>query len=103
MIKRNCKICSEYRAEEIGDSDFGAVYSDTLTCAADKDLDPETEEYIKNFDYETEKDCCIPEFWYVVDVDTEVKAIYEKEMETKEGADFPKRAYEKFKEKYFIN
>lgn len=101
MLKLNCKICTYYRAEEIGDSDFGAVYSDTLTCSEDEDLNPETEEYITDFDYESEKKCCIPDFWSVIEKDEEIKKLFDEEVQLT-GDLAPRNAYEKFKEKFKV-
>lgn len=31
-VRRSCLFCQFYKHEEVGDSDFGAVYSDVATC-----------------------------------------------------------------------
>lgn len=95
----NCKICSYYTWEEIGDSDFGAVYAKERTCSKDKDLDMETEESIKDFDYESVKDCCVPDFFAVGDIDEEIDKLFTDGVAMSDDL-YSTDAYERFKEKY---
>ncbi|WP_097005267.1 hypothetical protein [Lacrimispora amygdalina] len=98
----NCKICSYYKREEIGDSDFGAVYAKECTCSKDKDIDIETEEYINDFDYESVKDCCVPEFWLVADIDEEIDKLFTDKAAMSDDL-YTTDVYERFKEKYHVN
>ena len=68
-LRRSCSNCQFLQHEEVGDSDYGAVYSDVATCQKYLDTDPETEEDIPNFDREVNRDCCELDFWKVVDLD----------------------------------
>ncbi len=98
----NCKICSYYHYEEIGDSDYGAVYAKEPTCSKDKDLNVETEECINGFNYDSLKDCCVPDFWIVADMDKEISDLFTDEDIMSDDI-YDTSAYEKFKEKYFTN
>ena len=86
VVRRSCSNCQFFQHEEVGDSDYGAVYSD--------DTDTETEEDIPNFDREIERDCCELDFWKVVDLDDELS---EKISEDNGNLD---NAYALFKERY---
>lgn len=99
-LPRNCHICSCYAYEEIGDSDFGAVYAEEKTCLKDKDMNMETEEYIQGFDYTVERECCSPDFWLVVDSDSEVRELFNEEADCMSDDLYKTEAYLKFKEKY---
>lgn len=68
-VSHNCFNCQFFQHEEIGDSDYGAVYSDTANCQKFLDTDPETEKNIPNFDREIERQCCELDFWKVVELD----------------------------------
>lgn len=72
MVKRNCLFCQFYECEEVGDSDYGAVYTEKQSCSKYIDTDPETEEDIPNFDRTIERDCCELDFWQVVEVDEDL-------------------------------
>jgi len=96
----NCKICSYYRFEEIADSDYGAMYAEERTCSEDKDFNIETDEYIKNFDYESVKDCCVPDFWLVADIDEEINKLFTEEASMSDDL-YEDDAYKCFKEKYY--
>lgn len=98
----NCKICSYYRYEEIGDSDYGAVYANEPTCSKENDIEKETDAYIENFDYESVKDCCVPDFWLVADIDEEIDELFTKEASMSDDL-YEDNAYKRFKEKYDIN
>ena len=69
---RCCSNCSFYRHEEVGDSDYGAIYAKEATCSEYYDTDKETEEDIPNFDRDINRDCCELDFWKVVDLDREL-------------------------------
>ena len=71
-VRRSCSNCQFFQHEEVGDSDYGAVYSDVATCQKYLDTDPKTEEDIPNFDREIERDCCELDFWKVVELDDEL-------------------------------
>lgn len=94
VVRRSCSNCQFFQHEEVGDSDYGAVYSDVATCQKYLDTDPETEEDIPNFDREIERDCCELDFWKVVDLDDELS---EKISEDNGNLD---NAYTLFKERY---
>lgn len=68
-VKRSCSNCQFFQHEEVGDSDYGAVYFEVATCQKYLDTDPETEEDIPNFDRKVKRDCCELDFWKVVDLD----------------------------------
>lgn len=97
-MNRNCKLCSHYQCEEIGDSDYGAIYADKPTCEEFNDCD-DNENLIPNFDREIQRECCILDFWKVLEVDNELeKLIIDKEEETNWD-----KAYKRFREKYIDN
>lgn len=98
-VRRSCLFCQHYRHEEIGDSDFGAVYAKEATCSKYFDTDPETEEDIPNFDRTIERDCCVLEFWQVLEVDEVLKSSFDKEMSEKKGDNF-NDTYQLFKGRY---
>ena len=99
-VKKCCRFCVLYRHEEIGDSDYGAVYSEFATCSKYLDTDPETEEDIPNFDRESERDCCELDFWRVVEVDRVLSFKFDTEVGI--NGDF-KDTYQFFKERYNLN
>lgn len=94
VVRRSCSNCQFFQHEEVGDSDYGAVYSDVATCQKYLDTDPETEEDIPNFDREIERDCCELDFWKVVELDDELS---EKISEDNGNLD---NAYKLFNERY---
>jgi hypothetical protein len=96
-VRRSCLFCQFYRNEEVGDSDFGAVYSDVATCQKYLDTDPETEEDIPNFDREIDRDCCKLDFWRVVEVDN---ILSEKLAEESDRSGKMDETYELFKKRY---
>lgn len=96
MVK-NCKVCEQYQFEEIGDSDFGAIYAKTPSCLKCYDTDKEEKE-IKDFDRNIERDCCSLDFFKVADIDKEIDDLIE---EDDEYISYDK-AYKRFKEKYAI-
>ena len=93
-VRRSCSNCQFFQHEEVGDSDYGAVYSDVATCQKYLDTDQETEEDLLNFDRELERDCCELDFWKVVDLDNDLS---EKINEDNGNLD---NAYKLFKERY---
>ena len=97
-MNRNCKLCFYYSCEEIGDSDFGAVYADEPTCEEHRDCD-DNENLIPNFDREIQRECCALDFWKVLDVDKEIEQLVE---DTGEKTSLDK-AYNRFREKYIDN
>lgn len=94
VVKLSCSNCQFFQHEEVGDSDYGAVYSDVATCQKYLDIDIETEEDIPNFDREIERDCCELDFWKVVELDNE---LYKKISENNGNFD---NVYKIFKERY---
>lgn len=96
-VKHNCQFCQYYQHEEVGDSDFGAVYAKEASCSEYYDMDSETEEDIPNFDREIERDCCVLDFWNVLEVDNKLSEKFNEEMNN--NATFDK-TYSLFKEKY---
>lgn len=96
-VRRSCSFCQFYKHEEVGDSDFGAVYSDVATCQKYLDTDPETEQDIPNFDREVERDCCELDFWQVVEVDEDLSVKLAEETHTTGKME---ETYEMFKVRY---
>lgn len=96
-IVRSCELCSKYRHEEIGDSDFGSKYASEATCADWHDTDKETEEMITDFDRKCERTCCHLDFWSIVEIDSEINEII-----TCDSGDLT-RAFEHFNKKYLSN
>jgi hypothetical protein len=96
---RNCKVCERYQHEEIGDSDFGAIYAETPSCNKYYDMDEEENE-IKGFDREIERDCCVLDFFKVADIDKEIGDLFDP-MDIDEDS-IMDRAYARFREKYGI-
>ena len=96
-VRRSCLFCQFYKHEEVGDSDYGAIYSDVKTCQKYLDTDPETEEYILNFDREIERDCCELDFWQVVEVDEDLSV---KLAEESYSTGKMEETYEMFKARY---
>tara|TARA_R110002050_G_scaffold174876_5_gene307824 strand:- start:385 stop:726 length:342 start_codon:yes stop_codon:yes gene_type:complete len=94
VVRRSCSNCQFFQHEEVGDSDYGAIYSDVATCQKYLDTDPETEEDIPNFKRDIERDCCELDFWKVVDLD---KDLSEKLSEDNGNID---GAYKLFCERY---
>jgi hypothetical protein len=94
-MNRNCRFCCHYQQEEVGDSDFGAVYSSELTCIEYKDCDEE-ENLIIGFDRDIQRECCDLDFFKVADADKEIADLI---IDVDEYVDFDK-AYARFKEKY---
>jgi hypothetical protein len=96
-LVRNCNVCRYFQCEEIGDSDYGAVYAKEPSCQKYKDSD-EDENLIEGFDREIERDCCVLDFFKVAEIDKEIGDLFEpKEGDEDSGMD---RAYRRFKEKY---
>ena len=94
VVRRSCSNCKFFQHEEVGDSDYGAIYSNVATCQKYLDTNQETEEDIPNFDREIERNCCELDFWKVVELDDE---LHEKIVEDNGNLD---NAYTLFKERY---
>ena len=71
-VMRCCSNCEFYRHEEVGDSDYGAVYTKEASCSEYYDTDEETEEDIPNFDRNIERECCVLDFFRVCEIDLEL-------------------------------
>lgn len=97
QIIRSCELCSKYRHEEIGDSDFGAKYADKATCADWNDTDKETEKLIPDFNRKYERSCCQLDFWAIAEIDDEINEII-----ICDSGDIAK-AFEHFTKKYLSN
>lgn len=96
-VKRNCSFCQFFAHEEIGDSDYGGVYAENATCSKELDVDQETEYVISNFDRELDRDCCILDFWKVVEIDN---ILSEKLSEESDRTGNMDETYKLFKERY---
>lgn len=99
IVRRSCLFCQYYKHEEVGDSDYGAVYAREAICSKYLDTDQETEEEIPDFDREVERDCCQLDFWKVLEEDGTLKNYFDKEMSEKSGENF-NNSYEFFKVRY---
>lgn len=97
-VMRSCSFCQFYTHEEVGDSDYGAVYSENASCSKYIDTDQETEEEIPNFDRNIERECCNLDFWRVIEFDKELAEHLEKEQESGEGSF--SETYELFRVRY---
>ena len=91
-VRRSCSFCQYFQHEEVGDSDYGAIYSDVATCSQYLDTDKETEEDIPNFDREVERDCCELDFWKINDAEI-------NNLMSEDDGNID-RAYKLFKERY---
>ena len=94
IVRRSCSICQHYQCEEVGDSDYGAIYSDVATCQKYLDMDEKTDETIKDFDRIIERKCCELDFWKVADIDEEVDKLISDDNGNID------RAYKLFVERY---
>jgi hypothetical protein len=97
-ITRCCKFCEFYQHEEVGDSDFGGVFSEKPSCLKYYDIDQETELEIPDFDREIERDCCVLDFWTILELD-DVLSKNLSELSDGEN-DGVLSTYELFKERY---
>ena len=97
-VMRSCSFCQFFRHEEIGDSDYGAVYAENATCSKYFDTDQETEEDIPNFDRNIERECCKLDFWQVIEVDKDLAEKLSIEQDKNEGSF--SETYELFKVRY---
>jgi hypothetical protein len=95
MIK-NCKVCQHYQCEEIGDSDYGAIYAAEPSCSKYKDMD-ENEDEIKGFDREAERECCVLDCFKVAEIDEEIGNLFNEDGDE---VTFGDKAYKRFNEKY---
>lgn len=93
-----CKMCQCYQAEEVGDSDYGAIYADVLTCSKYHDCDKD-ENPIEDFDRECERECCCFDFFLVADVDEEIGKAFDEDMSKGDSGNYD-RSYEMFRLKY---
>ena len=85
-VMRCCSNCSNYRHEEVGDSDYGAVYSDEANCSMYYDYDDEKDEDIPNFDRNLERECCVLDFFKVCEIDTDLSDRLATEMDETQGS-----------------
>lgn len=92
-----CTFCQFYRHEEVGDSDYGAVYAKEATCSKYHDYDDEFEIEIPNFDRTIERDCCVLDFFQVLEVDNDLHQRYAAEMDKTGKMD---ETYSLFKTRY---
>ena len=97
VVMSCCSNCQYYRHEEVGDSDFGAVYNDEASCSEYYDTDQETEENIPNFDRSIERECCLLDFFKVIEIDEELNKSFHEEMNK---VDSFNKTYKRFCEKY---
>ena len=91
-VRRSCSFCQYFQHEEVGDSDYGAIYSDVATCQKYIDTDKETEKDIPDFDREVERDCCELDFWKINDAEI-------NNLMSEDDGNID-RAYKLFKERY---
>jgi len=96
-IKKNCNFCHSFTNEEVGDSDYGAIYDDIPTCFRYLDLD-DYGNPIEGFDREIERDCCSLDFFMVLEHDEELKEMLSKEMDLTGRID---ETYLRFQQKYY--
>jgi len=85
-VMRCCSNCSFYQHEEVGDSDYGAVYAKEASCLKYCDTDKETEEDIPNFDRNIERECCVLDFFKVCEIDTDLSDRLATEMDETQGS-----------------
>ena len=85
-VMRCCSNCQFYQHEEVGDSDFGAIYADEPSCYHYHDTDEETEEDIPNFDRNIERECCVLDFFKVCEIDKDLSDKLSDEMDKTEGS-----------------
>lgn len=97
-VVKCCEMCQCYQAEEVGDSDYGAIYSDELSCSEYLDCDKD-ENPIEGFDRKCERECCCLDFFLVADVDKEIGDAFGEDMMNGDDGNFD-RSYEIFKKKY---
>jgi len=83
-VMRCCSNCSFYRHEEVGDSDYGAVYTYEANCSEYLDTDDE-EEVISGFDRSVERECCALDFFKVCEIDTDLSDRLAIEMDETQG------------------
>lgn len=84
-VMRCCSNCSNYRHEEVGDSDYGAVYAYEANCSEYLDTDDE-EEVISGFDRNIERECCALDFFKVCEIDTDLSDRLSTEMDETQGS-----------------
>jgi hypothetical protein len=96
-VTKNCLFCQSYRHEEVGDSDYGAIYASIPSCGKYLDIDVETEEDMPNFDRNIERECCDLDFWAVVEVDQELQ---DKLIEESNSTSKMDETYKMFLTKY---
>ena len=95
-IKKNCNFCHSFTNEEVGDSDYGAIYNDNPTCFRYLDLD-DYGNPIEDFDREIERDCCRLDFFMVLEHDEELKTMFDEEINATNEYE---ETFLKFKQKY---
>lgn len=84
-VMRCCSNCQFYQHEEVGDSDYGAVYAEEASCLKYHDTEEETEENIPNFDRNLERECCVLDFFKVCEIDTDLADRLENEIDETQG------------------
>jgi hypothetical protein len=97
-VMRCCSNCQFYRHEEVGDSDFGAIYAYEASCSEYLDTDDE-EKVISGFDRSVERECCALDFFKIIEIDEDLNKSFHKELN--KGDSFNK-TYKRFCEKYNI-
>ena len=85
-VMRCCNLCANFRHEEVGDSDYGAVYAKDASCSEYYDTDEETEEDIPNFDRTIERKCGVLDFFKVCEIDKDLSDKLSDEMDKTEGS-----------------
>ncbi len=91
-LTKNCNICSDYLAEEIGDSDYGVVYSDELICDNGYNLDEEENPY-EDFNRDIERVCYRINFWKALEKDEELNVFTENEFDYDKSFGLFKKKY----------
>lgn len=97
-VIRNCEFCSNFIHEEIGDSDFGGIFADEPSCLKYYDLEDNSNELIKNFDRNIERECCDLDFWSVLEADDVLSKKFSEI--TNGGSHDINEVYELFNERY---
>ncbi len=96
-VMRCCSNCQLYIHEEVGDSDYGAVYAYEANCSEYLDTDDE-EEVISGFDRNIERECCVLDFFKVCEIDKDLSDKLSEEI-NRTPDDFSK-TYKLFNARY---
>jgi len=89
-IKMNCENCGHLSSDDSGD-DWGS--NPFPVC--DKDL---SKTYLKSFPFKKEQECCVLDFWAVLEKDKKMKALFDKDNHDLQITDL--ESYKMFKKKY---